>query len=236
MSRREAFAAVTPDARDATTRGGASLRSLAFCASLFALSPCALAATPGKTYFFATRDACMTSGAFSARECAAAFANARAQMRDKAPRFSAAADCRLHFRLCEPVLADEPAEDVMSYAPAESPNYVPMALGVEMVAASKGVEAAPTLAVETPGKIFSYFPVSESYEAREGLSLQAKAMQEQAAILAPDRFVPFAKRKPFTGEVTFAAAALGAIEGATADETESREQRRLRLKSAPFVR
>ncbi len=230
MSRIKASAAVTGTARAATLRG------LILCASLLATPLCAFAATPGKTYFFATRDACVTSGAFSARECAAAFANAHAQLLDKAPRFSAAAECRLHFHLCEPVHTDEQVEDVLSYAPAGEPAYSPMALGIEMIATPKGVEAAPTLAVETAGKIFPYFPVSESYEAKEGLSVQAKAMQEQAAILAPDRFIPFSNRKPFSGEVTFAAAALGAIEGATAGDAETREQRRLRLKSAPFIR
>lgn len=230
MSRTEASAAATGDARATTLRG------LLLCAFLLAPSPAAFAATPGKIYFFATRDACVTSGAFAARDCAAAFANARAQMREKAPRFSAATECRLHFHLCEPVQGDAPVEDVLSYAPAEATAFAPMALGVEMIASAKGVEAAPTLAVETASRIFPYYPVSQSYEEKEGVSLQAKAAQERAAILAPDRFVPFSRRKPFTGEVTFAAAALGAIEGATASDAETREQRRLRLKSAPFVR
>lgn len=196
----------------------------------------ARAAALGKTYFFATRDACVASGAFSPRECAGAFANARAQMRDKAPRFAAIGECRLHFRLCQPTLDEAPAGDVLSYAPAEEPTYAPQALGVEMIASPRGVEAAPTLAVETPKPLFRYFPVSKVYEADDGQTEQAKASPDETAILSPDRFVPFARRKPFTGETTFAATALGAIEGATSSSPmETREQRRQRLRSAPFV-
>ncbi|MEK8092481.1 hypothetical protein WOC76_08080 [Methylocystis sp. IM3] len=69
-----------------------------------------------------------------------------------------------------------------------------------------------------------------------GQTIRAREVQEAPAILSPDRFVPFSKRKPFTGQTAFAAAALGAIEEGAADaSTETREQRRLRLKSAPFI-
>ncbi|RTL89835.1 MAG: hypothetical protein EKK29_02780 [Hyphomicrobiales bacterium] len=69
-----------------------------------------------------------------------------------------------------------------------------------------------------------------------GQTIRAREVQEAPAILSPDRFVPFSKRKPFTGQMAFAAAALGAIEERAADaSTETREQRRLRLKSAPFI-
>ncbi len=214
----------------------AHLCGLALSLSSLPSPTSAHAATYGKTYFFATRDACVASGAFSSRECASAFANARAEMRDKAPRFSAVGECRLHFRLCQPAFGDAPAREVLSYSPVEEPAFVPQALGVEMIASSKGVEAAPTLAVETRNRIFPYFPVSKGYEAEEGASRQAKASQKNDAILSPERFVPFAGRKPFTGAVTFAATALGAIEGATdAALAETREQRRQRLQSAPFV-
>ena len=208
------------------------LSGSAFCA-LFPAPP-ASAATLEKTYFFATRDACMTSGAFTPQECAAAFANARAQLRDKAPRYSESGECRLHFRLCEPFQADAPIEDSLSYELAERPAFAPSALGVEIIAAPGGVEAAPTLAVDPPHRLFAYFPVSRSYEAE----IEDKALRESAAILAPDRFVLFSKHKAFTGEVRFAAAALGTIEGPTGAEasaTETREQRRLRLKTAPFI-
>ncbi|PPD10089.1 MAG: hypothetical protein CTY36_01320 [Methylocystis sp.] len=203
----------------------------AFCALVPAP---ARAETAEKTYFFATRDACMTSGVFTPQECAAAFANARAQLRDKAPRYSESGECHLHFRLCEPIQADASIEDSLSDEPADRPAFAPSALGVEIIAAPRGVEAAPTLAVDTPQRLFAYFPVSRSYEAE----IEDKALRESAAILAPDRFVLFSKHKAFTGEVRFAAAALGTIKGPTGAQTsatETREQRRLRLKNAPFI-
>ncbi|WP_244435058.1 DUF1190 domain-containing protein [Methylocystis sp. SC2] len=192
------------------------------------------AETMEKTYFFATRDACMTSGAFTPQECAAAFANARAQLRDKAPRYFERGECHLHFRLCEPIQAGASIEEPLSDEPADRPAFAPSALGVEIIAAPGGVEAAPTLAVDTPQRLFAYFPVSRSYEAE----IEDKELRESAAILAPDHFVLFSKHKAFTGEVRFAAAALGTIEGPTGAQTsatETREQRRLRLKNAPFI-
>ncbi|WP_363347094.1 hypothetical protein [Methylocystis echinoides] len=76
----------------------------------------------------------------------------------------------------------------------------------------------------------------ERYSPSGARLVQATAPQEKAAILSPDRFVPFSKRQPFTGEVTFAAAALGDIDGATIEPaSETREERRRRLKNAPFI-
>ncbi|MBG0800753.1 DUF1190 domain-containing protein [Methylocystis sp. H4A] len=220
----------------ATLQSGAvaALRYVAFCLSFVAP---ACAETMGKTYFFATQDACIASGAFTRRECVAAFTNAREQLLDKAPRFSASAECQLHFRICEPTYAEPSIEEPLSYAPSEESSYMPSELGVEIIASPRGVEAAPTLAVDTPHAIFAYFPVSRSYNS-DDRSVQEKALQDKAAILSPDRFIPFAKHKAFTGEVTFVAAALGAIEGPIGDDvsaTEPREQRRLRLRNAPFI-
>ncbi len=213
---------------------------------LAAIVDSASAATLGKTYFFASRNACAASGAFSARECAAAFANAHAQLQDRAPRFSSSAECRLHFRMCELIRTEAPSEDAMSYAPAEELAYAPSALGVEIFASQNGVEAAPTLAVETRERLFPYYPVSKPYEPeQEGASMQARESvgekpgrreQQNAAILSPDHFEPFSRRKPVAGATTFTASALGAIENATSGSgDESREARRMRLRNAPFV-
>lgn len=233
MSSTEAFAAKQPCARMPALR-------VAFCVSLLSLAASdAVAATLGKTYFFATRDACAASGIFSPHECAMAFSNARAQVRDRAPRFAGGAECRLHFHICQIGRTEDAggAGGALSYAEAEEPVYVPTALGVEMVASANGVEAAPTLAVETPTRLFPYYPVSRVYEPEpQGQSVQAKGEQQNAAILAPDHFEPFSKRKPFAGATTFTASALGAIEGATGNlNGESREDRRMRLRNAPFV-
>lgn len=207
----------------------------------------AAAATLGKTYFFATRNACAASGAFSPRECAAAFANAHAQLQDRAPRFASSAECRLHFRICELIRTESSSEDAMSYAPAEELAYAPSALGVEIAASPNGVEAAPTLAVETRERLFPYYPVSKPYEpGQEGASVQVRddlgkrsgdrREQQNAAILSPDHFEPFSRRRPVAGATTFTASALGAIqEAAGGPGDETREARRMRLRNAPFV-
>jgi uncharacterized protein YgiB involved in biofilm formation len=234
MSSTEAFAAHTPCARLPTLR-------VVSCVSLMSFSAFvndAAAATLGKTYFFATRDACVSSGVFTVRECASAFSNAHAQLRDRAPRFAAGAECRLHFHICQLVPADPGPEDAMSYAPVEEPSYAPSALGVEMVASANGVEAAPTLAVETRERLFAYYPVSKVYEfEQEGRSEAARGdgnhERQNAAILSPDHFEPFSKRKPVAGATTFTASALGAI--AASSGNESRDERRMRLRNAPFV-
>jgi hypothetical protein len=234
MSSTEAFAAHSERARMPTLR----VVSCVSIMSLAAIVNDAAAASLGKTYFFATRDACAASGAFTARECAAAFANANAQLRDRAPRFAAGGECRLHFRICQQIHVDPPAEDAMSYAPVEEIAYAPSALGVEMVASPKGVEAAPTLAVETAERLFPYYPVSKLYEPeQEGESAATKGEapeRQNAAILSPDHFEPFSKRKPIAGATTFTASALGAIE-ANSSRSESQEERRMRLRTAPFV-
>ncbi|MFO1101351.1 MAG: DUF1190 domain-containing protein [Methylocystis sp.] len=188
------------------------------------------AATAGKAYFFASRDACIASQTFSARDCAGAFANAREQLLDLAPRFSSGGECRLRFQLCE-ILGGGPQEDeALAYAEAEVPTiYTPVALGVEMVATANGVEAAPTLAVDTPAKLFPQFPVSEIYERREDVD-------RYAAILPAGRFHPFPKRKPLDVNQVFRPFALGAIEKTRRSASqETPEARRERLKNAPFV-
>ncbi len=218
----------------------AAFRRFAACLSLLALcAPSAgvLAATPGKTYFFATRDACVASGAFGPRECAAAFSNARLQLEDRAPRFSTAGECRLKFRLCEATRAAPQEGDAMAYAATEPVAYTPMALGVEMTATAKGAESAPTLAVDTRARLFPYHPVSRVYDARRGDAAPLESAAQNPAILAADRFEPFSKRKPADGASTFTASALGAIEGMTHDaiSSESPAERRARLKAAPFI-
>jgi hypothetical protein len=234
MSSTEVSAAENP------ARPSASIRLLtAFALLAFAGEGAAAPAiVSGKTYFFATREACVSSGAFGARECAAAFANARLQLRDRAPRFASAAECRLKFRMCEVAVDETQAGDAeaISYAPdVASVAYTPMALGVEMVAAARGAEAAPTLAVDTRARLFPYYPVSRPYEPRREEAIGG--VVENPSILSADRFEPFSKRKLIGSVSTFTASALGAIEGAAndSDSPETPDQRRARLKAAPFI-
>jgi uncharacterized protein YgiB involved in biofilm formation len=217
-------------------------------AGLMAAGLAPAAAESAKTWFFATREACLAAGAFSARECANAFANARAQLRDRAPRFGSAAECRLRFRLCERGADAAPREsEALAYAaPEPAAVYTPMALGVEMIATARGAEAAPTLAIDSRSRLFPYYPVGRDYAARRAFERENEQAQDaarpaetqNAAILPPDHFEPFSSRKPVRGAVTFTASVLGSIDYGPADaapRSETREQRRARLKSAPFI-
>lgn len=197
----------------------------------------AAAATPGKIYFFATREACAASGAFTRQECVAAFLNASAELQDRAPRFASSGECRARFQLCEIRRLDPQDGEAMAYAETQAVAYVPLALGVEMILTGRGVEAAPTLAVETSANMFPKFPVSERYAARPSPREETTAMAGQSAILPADRFQPFPKSAPIDVRATFAPFALGALDDAASSEAarESPAERRARLKSAPFV-
>lgn len=230
MSNRRAFAK--------SCRGGGAAFPLSpvvplTCLLSFFDAGAAPAATAGKAFFFASREACIASQIFTQKECAAAFANAREQLLDLAPRFSSGGECRLRFQLCEIRGGGLQDEEAMAYAEAETPViYTPVALGVEMFATANGVEASPTLAVDTPGKLFPRFPVSEVYERRE--------MREDAdrygAILPADRFQPFPKRKSLDVSQVFRPFALGAIdEKRRPASQETPAARRERLKNAPFM-
>jgi hypothetical protein len=197
----------------------------------------AAATTLGRSYFFVNRDACAASGVFGRRACAAAFDNARAQLRDRAPRFSSGAECRLHFRLCDLTQPEAPVEKIMSYAPSEEVSYTPIALGVELVVSAKGIEAAPTLAVEAAVRLFPFYPVSRPYQPDRQEGEEALAESQSAAILPSDHFEPFYRRMPPVGPTSFTEFALGAIETATREPVrpETIEERRRRLRSAPLV-
>lgn len=193
------------------------------------------AAPAGKAYFFASREACVASQAFTRHECASAFANAHEQLLDLAPRFSSGGECRLRFQLCE-ISGAGPLEEeeAMAYAETEEPvPYTPVAIGVEMAATMNGVEAAPTLAIDGPTKLFPRFPVSQIYERREA----REEADRYGAILPADRFQPFPKRKPMDVSQIFRPFALGSLdegEGRPASQ-ETPQERRERLKNAPFV-
>ena len=191
----------------------------------------AVATTPDRPYFFASREACVVSGAFRKRDCAAAFANAEAELRDLAPTFATRADCRLKFHYCEARQIRSEGED------ADSIAYSPLALGVEMTASARGVEAAPVLAVETPPSLFPPHPVSREYLARARESSEDDALAYNA-ILPAHRFAPFPKNSAAGALAKFATPAPRAEEEPPVDiasHEETPEERRARLKNAPFV-
>lgn len=218
---------------------GPALRASLKISPLVALLFCAEAAgaaTPGRIYFFATRDACAASGSFTRQECFAAFNNAAAQLQDRAPRFASRGECRAKFQLCE--IRRQPAGgDALAYAEAETAAFTPVALGVEMMATARGAEAAPTLAVETSARLFPKFPVRQVYEAQAVEPQQEAGVEGRTAILPSDRFEPFPRNKPMDVRATFSRFALGALDEAASSSAarESPAERRARLKSAPFI-
>jgi len=92
----------------------------------------------GKSFFFASSRACVSSGQFSAQECADAFDRVSALLHEHARKFAAEIDCVMKFKLCD----------------KEADGYAPAALGVEIVRSSSGVTAVPMLAVETPREMW----------------------------------------------------------------------------------
>jgi len=195
--------------------------------------PRAYAAPIGKSYFFATREACAASGAFRKSECDAAFANALDQLRDSAPSFSSRADCQLRFRLCE-LRRDETAGES---GRGEPRIYAPLALGIEIANTSTGAVASPVLAVEPPPGMFPAQPVSRSY-APQG---EEKREQNGAAFNPwppADHFEAFSSRRGPDAKESIGSSgfiALGQEKGDLAATRETQKERRTRLRSAPFV-
>jgi hypothetical protein len=200
----------------------------------------AAGAAPDKVYFFATKGACVASGAFAKEECASAFENASAQLRDRSPRFPSGDDCRARFHLCE---LRRHAFDGESLADAEPEAvvYSPVALGVEMVVTAQGVEAAPTLAVET--QLFPRFPISRRYGEDMPQPAAKPLFSSNVAILAADRFQPFPKpgarevedfaAEPETTRPPATGAVAEASQASSSEETPA--ERRARLRNAPLV-
>ncbi len=179
------------------------------------------AAPMGKSYFFATRGACLASNAFTRQECVAAFANAYAEWRDRAPHFASGVDCRLRFALCE---LQRGASD-----------YVPTALGVEIAPTPNGAFAAPVMAVETPRNLFPKQPIARDYAARGDWATR-RAAQAGDGNLPTDRFEPFSKRPRIVASFSFNYASLGVMEGdASHSSVETLAERRARLRRAPFI-
>lgn len=208
-------------------------------ASLLALAICSpgSAAPSGRSYFFANRNACAASALFNSDECAAAFANAAAELRDRAPHFRSNADCRARFRLCDIAHSRGTNDEATSYAPTEEISYTPVALGVEIVVSINGVDAAPTLAVDLPRRVFPFFPISQPYQNQHNEAEMIRSEQRNRDILAPDHFEPLSRRLPLKGASTFTPSAVGTIEVATSKpgKSETTDERRHRLKQAPLI-
>lgn len=108
------------------------------CVFVALLAPALARAQNSNSHFFASRDACRGSGAFSTADCAAAFDRVAVLMRERAPHFADRMECVLRFRSCE----------------RQETYFQPAAIGVEMVKGPRGPVAIPALAVETTASMF----------------------------------------------------------------------------------
>jgi hypothetical protein len=191
-------------------------------AALF--SPRAYADPTGASYFFATPQACAASGPFGARECANAFANAKAEFEEKAPRFRTIIECVIRFQQCE---------RATSPAPVDAESFAPALLGVEI---SESGQAAPVLAVVNPRGLFRPRGIAR-LESGPGAGWGSP-------ILRADRFEPLALPFASPDETAFGEEAPEMRADALDLDGETRKakadplaqaRRQQRLKHAPFV-
>jgi uncharacterized protein YgiB involved in biofilm formation len=145
------------------------------------------AAPAGKAYFFASREACVASQAFTRHECASAFANAHEQLLDLAPRFSSGGECRLRFQLCEISGAGPLEEEAMAMRNGRAVAYTPVAIGVEMAATMNGVR--PRRRWQLTGRR-SFF---QDFRCRKSMSGERRGRKQ----IAMARFCPPIASNPF---------------------------------------
>jgi len=127
--------------RATTGRGRRWVWALAGLAAL--LAPDALA-YPKRVY--ATENACRADSQMSAEECRNAFANARAELDEAAPRFSRRDECEKHFRRCM----------IVGLGGARGAEFGPAAKGVEIVVRSSSDKTArPVLEVDLPAVVLA---------------------------------------------------------------------------------
>jgi hypothetical protein len=176
-----------------------------------------------KTYFFATREACIASGRFQNWECTAAFTIALDQLSNHAPSFSSLDECQFRFRLC-------------SRRQSETETlYAPQALGIEIDATPNGSIVAPTLAIETPMGMLPPQPVSRTTESQEADRIGSRDVE-----LAPrsDGFEPFRGGSVVVPRKFILQSDLVGISSTrsqSASTPETTQARRMRIKSAPLI-
>jgi hypothetical protein len=222
------FRLIASKHRSASWKGDGFHLLLTWGFSLTAFLSCCIesnASQAGKSHFFATREACAASGEFRKWECETAFANAAEQLYNQAPSFPSKADCQLQFRLCgrRPSESDSDAD------------YAPLALGIEIANTPEGSIAAPALAVETPAGMLPPRPVSRAFGGRRMDKSEPRNVE-----LAPrtDRFEPFfggrvIEQRTFIRQSSFMT--LAPEKTNNAPTLETLQDRRLRIKNAPFI-
>ncbi len=225
------------DARPASVAFCALIAPLALAASSLLCAAPTMAAGGGKSFFFATRDACYASAIFRKWECDNAFANASAQVRARAPTFAAKFECQLHFQLCQRRVDAAPETEAELEAESDSLRYGPEMLGVEIFEGPAGIVTSPVLAVASPPGMFEAQPIARLVESAE------EPEKPKGAILPADRFLPLSTVKvdrgwsPFSQAPASAAAPTAQRDAEKDDPADEKSltQRRERLRSAPFV-
>ncbi len=190
---------------------------------------CAFAS--GKSFFFATKQACAASGDFTATECENAFANAQTEVLGRAPSFSAKFECQLRFSICVRRVSTTPEN-------ATVVRFGPEMLGVEISGLRNAEVASPVLAVATPPGLFQSHPISRS-EVTPGQEL----VVHRGQILPAGRFEPFNSFKvvggwapfPSENEISDQSVASQSHDVADLSDEGRAAARRERLKNAPFV-
>jgi hypothetical protein len=95
---------------------------------------------------FATENACRADSQMSGDECRNAFANARAELDEAAPRFSRREECEKHFRRCM----------IVGLGGARGAEFGPTAKGVEIIIRSSSDKTArPVLEVESSAVVLN---------------------------------------------------------------------------------
>ncbi len=199
-----------------------------FLCAIISAPTCAFAA--GKSFFFATRQACAASGNFNASECENAFANAQSEVLSRAPSFSAKFECQLRFTICTRLVSTTPEN-------AGAVRFGPEMLGVE-ISGPRNAEVTPVLAVTNPPRMFQSHPISH-IEVTPGQEL----VVHRGQILPAGHFEPFNSFKvvggwaPFPAENDISVQSIASQSHDVADLSEEARAaaRRERLKNAPFV-
>jgi hypothetical protein len=183
-----------------------------------------------KSAFFATRAACVASKMFREQECDNAFDNALAAIQAHHFSFTSKFECAIRFRLCDRV------EDAIEASPKGA--FAPILLGVEIIKESTDAVAKPVLAVETSSELFPFYSITSLYPPKVPSPPQ-EAIPQRGADLPTDHFALVDSREIRKAWAHFSANQAGRAPSADVDadlpRRETPQQRRERLRNAPFI-
>lgn len=189
------------------------------------------AAAAGKSFFFATRQACAASGLFDQKQCANAFANALAEMRERAPSFATRIDCHLRFGLCEKREIDAAAPPGVGVRG----RFAPVMLGVEIFDRIGGGVAAPVLAVANPRGLFRERTIRRLDVARPSAAPGDVGGTKPDPGAAAPSVPPPPPGDAGRVEADNDSGSRKPSDAETPRRSETPDQRRERLRNAPFI-